>query len=92
MVSTYILLILLFSVYSAVGLSLTLSAEQYEYIPFLTQASGLRLMVHNQSTMPFPEDRGFFIRPGQRTSIGFKKVENVILFVMRLSFIFTVHL
>jgi len=35
--------------------------------------------------MPFPEDEGVAINPGQTTSIGLRRVMNRLLFVARLS-------
>ncbi|ELT94546.1 hypothetical protein CAPTEDRAFT_212309, partial [Capitella teleta] len=55
------------------GLTLTLYAEQKEYLPDITDALGFRVMVHNATRMPFPEDEGFNISPGFKTSVGIKK-------------------
>ena len=57
-----------------VGLSLELYVEQDEYMELLTDSAGIRLMIHNQTSMPFPEDQGLSVRPGTKTFVGIKKV------------------
>ncbi len=65
------------------GLSMELFVEQHEYMAMLTDAAGIRLMIHNQSVMPFPEDLGLSIRPGTKTFVGMKRVMN--LSILRIS-------
>ncbi|CAH1782868.1 unnamed protein product [Owenia fusiformis] len=52
------------------GLQLTFNIEQSEYIGKLTSTAGVRVQVHHQNVMPFPEDEGINIVPGQSTSVG----------------------
>jgi len=40
------------------GLSLTFNVDQDEYIGELAESAGLRVVVHDQKRMPFPEDEG----------------------------------
>ena len=56
------------------GLSVELFVEQEEYIRELSNAAGIRILVHNDTRMPFPEDEGFSVAPGVKTSIGIKLV------------------
>ncbi|KAI0240232.1 Amiloride-sensitive sodium channel subunit alpha [Lamellibrachia satsuma] len=49
--------------------------EQDEYSAALSDAAGVRLIVHNQTEMPFPEDTGFSITPGHKTSVALSKVD-----------------
>ena len=51
-----------------------LYVQQDEYVPLLTPAAGVRLVVHDQNEMPFPEDDGISIAPGLDTSVALKKV------------------
>ncbi|XP_013398048.1 degenerin-like protein unc-105 [Lingula anatina] len=57
------------------GLSLTFNIEQSEYVGDLTQTAGVRVLVHDQDVMPFPEDQGFLAAPGEMTFVGIKMVE-----------------
>ncbi|XP_046571636.1 amiloride-sensitive sodium channel subunit gamma-like [Haliotis rubra] len=56
------------------GLSLTLYADEGEYISNLSSSVGFKVVVHSPNTMPFPEDDGFDISPGFATSVGVTKV------------------
>nr|XP_033816173.1 amiloride-sensitive sodium channel subunit alpha-like isoform X2 [Geotrypetes seraphini] len=56
------------------GLHLELFIQQIEYIRGMTHAAGIRLLIHDQSQMPFPEDEGVNIPPGAETDIGMMKV------------------
>lgn len=38
------------------GLKLMLNIDQDEYVPQTGDTAGVRVVVHNQRTMPFPED------------------------------------
>ena len=63
------------SVYMFVaGLTLDIFIEQHEYIPTVSDSAGLRIIIHDQNEMPFPEDRGYNLSPGMKTSIGMDKV------------------
>ncbi|KAM8933457.1 epithelial sodium channel subunit gamma-like [Pelodytes ibericus] len=56
------------------GLHLELFIQQIEYVRDLTHAAGIRLLIHDQSQMPFPEDEGVNVPPGAETDIGMMKV------------------
>ncbi|XP_006632023.1 amiloride-sensitive sodium channel subunit gamma-like [Lepisosteus oculatus] len=56
------------------GLTMELSIEQDEYIEQFSQAAGIRLIIHDQKDMPFPEDDGVNIPPGQESDIAIVKV------------------
>ena len=51
-----------------------LFVEQFEYIESLSDSAGVRVVVHNQSMMPFPEDDGFSVNPGTKTAVGIRMV------------------
>lgn len=57
------------------GLSLEMFIEQDEYIGDLSDSAGIRVQVHSQNVMPFPEDQGFNIAPGFVTSMALKRTE-----------------
>lgn len=52
---------------------MTLNAQQDEYA-LNVETAGVRLVVHDQETMPFPEDVGITLNPGSATSVSIKKV------------------
>ena len=56
------------------GLHLILNIDQDEYVRQVVDTAGVRLVVHPQSRMPFPEDEGVTVSPGRSTSIGLKQV------------------
>ncbi|XP_063289571.1 amiloride-sensitive sodium channel subunit gamma-2-like [Pelobates fuscus] len=56
------------------GLHLELFIEQIEYVRDITHAAGIRLLIHDQTQMPFPEDEGVNVPPGAETDIGMMKV------------------
>ena len=41
----------------------------------LTETVGIRLSVHDQETMPFPEDDGMLIAPNKHTILNLQKVK-----------------
>ncbi|XP_041354351.1 amiloride-sensitive sodium channel subunit gamma-like isoform X2 [Gigantopelta aegis] len=57
------------------GLTLELYIEHGEYIADLSPDAGIKLVIHNQSYMPFPEDDGFVVAPGTKTAIGLTLVD-----------------
>ncbi|KAI0240234.1 Amiloride-sensitive sodium channel subunit alpha [Lamellibrachia satsuma] len=57
------------------GLSLEMYIEQDQYIPSISDAAGVRVIVHNQTEMPFPEDAGFSVTPGHKTSVALRRVD-----------------
>jgi len=56
------------------GLQLILNVNQDEYISEGDDAAGMRIVIHQAQRMPFPEDEGLAINPGQTTSIGLRRV------------------
>ena len=56
------------------GLKISLNVEQEEYLSQLSQAAGVKVVVHPQGQMPFPNEEGFFASPGHSTAIGLSKV------------------
>jgi len=63
-----------------VGLQLILNVNQDEYISEGDDAAGMRLVIHQAQRMPFPEDEGLAINPGQTTSIGLRRVSHTTAF------------
>ena len=51
------------------GLYLLLNGDVEHYLTSTYQI-GWRVVVHNQTEMPFPEESGFFIQPGTSTRVG----------------------
>ena len=51
-----------------------LNIVQDEYLPNIAEASGARIVVHNQARMPFPEDEGLLVNVGTMSSIGLRQV------------------
>ena len=47
----------------------------YDYIPILTEAVGARVVVHDQSGMPFPGKNAFSVTANSLVNIGIKKVD-----------------
>ena len=54
---------------------MTFNTDQDEYIGDLAESVGVRVVVHSQSSMPFPEDEGIAAKPGMYTLIGLTKVK-----------------
>ena len=55
--------------------------EQYDYIPILTEAVGARVVVHDQSVMPFPGENAISVTANTQVNIGVKKVGILINFI-----------
>ena len=62
---------------SLTGLFLTLNINQDDYVHQAGDTAGVRLVIHSQTQMPFPEDEGVTIEPGFSTSVGIKKVRHL---------------
>lgn len=56
------------------GLQLILNVQQMEYLGLITAKAGFRVVVHNQTQLPYPEINGIDIGPGLATAVGIKKV------------------
>jgi len=63
---------------SNIGLELTVSIDQQDYVKAAGETAGLRLVVHSADRLPFPEDEGLTISAGRTTSIGLRKVSALI--------------
>ncbi|KAJ8029185.1 FMRFamide-activated amiloride-sensitive sodium channel [Holothuria leucospilota] len=57
------------------GLTLEMYIEQTEYVGEIQSAAGIRVTVHPHNMMPFPEDNGVSVSPGQQTALGLKRVK-----------------
>ena len=56
------------------GLKLILNVEQHEYVGELSDLAGARVLVHNQTKSPFPEEDGIDVPVGAATSVGLRMV------------------
>ncbi|KAK0046492.1 amiloride-sensitive sodium channel subunit beta [Biomphalaria pfeifferi] len=56
------------------GLVLELFIDQGQYVANLAPEAGARVVIHKKGTMPFPEDEGIAVMPGQSISIGIRQV------------------
>lgn len=54
------------------GLILTLFIDQSEYIKQLAESAGVRVIVHDPTEMPFPENSGITVTPGQSSFVRFQ--------------------
>ena len=54
-----------------------LNINQNEYIKDIGESAGARLVIHHQSRMPFPEDEGITLQPGELTSVGLRHVSKI---------------
>ena len=63
------------------GLRLTMNIHQNDYTSAVTTA-GIRITVHDQKVVPFPEDDGISVGPGQLATIGLKMVSSDVFFVV----------
>ncbi|XP_069171445.1 uncharacterized protein [Procambarus clarkii] len=61
------------------GLRLTINIQQNNYVALLSQEIGLRMIVHSPYQLPFPEDEGFNVSPGNSINVVVttKKLEKV---------------
>ncbi|XP_072050209.1 acid-sensing ion channel 1A-like [Amphiura filiformis] len=55
------------------GLTMSLYIEQDEYIPDIQQGAGIRVEIHSQKSMSFPEDKGLNVAPGTEAFISVRK-------------------
>ncbi|KAF6027318.1 hypothetical protein EB796_014358 [Bugula neritina] len=56
------------------GLTLVVNTGVYEYIKFLTEEAGIKVVVHDQRAMPFPNHDGLSTSPGQVNNIAVKMI------------------
>ncbi|XP_072050916.1 epithelial sodium channel subunit beta-like isoform X2 [Amphiura filiformis] len=55
------------------GLTMSLYIQQDEYIADIQQGAGIRVEVHPQKSMSFPEDRGLNVAPGTEAFVSVRK-------------------
>lgn len=55
------------------GLSLVVNVGVFDYLPYLAEDSGIQIVVHNQTDMPFPGYAGVTAGPGLATNLGIKQ-------------------
>ena len=60
--------------FSLSGLSMRINIQQEDYLKYVSDEAGVRVMLHNQGMMPFPYLEGFSVSPGTATSVGMQKV------------------
>ena len=53
---------------------MTLFIDQFEYVDIVSMEAGVRMVIHGQDQQPFPEDNGFNILAGFKTSIALNNV------------------
>lgn len=80
------------SCFRFLGLQMILAVNRPDYISTTNDMYGVRLVVHSPYSMPFPEDDGVVLKPGQSTSIGIREVVkyNKVVWKM-LHFIFSIN-
>ena len=59
---------------SSAAFKLELYIEQDDYVPGIADGAGVRLVIHNQTDMPLPDEQGINLQPGTKTSIGLTRV------------------
>lgn len=62
-----------------------MNIETNEYVADYMDAFGLRLVIHEPGTFPFPEEEGFTLNPRYETTIGMRLVSFDILFLLFIS-------
>ena len=60
-------------IYIRTGLQLILNLNQLEYLEETGDTAGARVVIHQQRTMPFPEDDGIMLLPGKAQALGIRK-------------------
>ena len=56
------------------GLHLTLDINQDDYIGYMAHSAGVSVVIHPQGIMPFPDEEGISISPGELTDISLTQV------------------
>jgi hypothetical protein len=49
--------------------------QQDQYVGELSEPAGIRVVIHDQYMMPFPEDDGYYAQTGRLTSFAITKVQ-----------------
>ena len=60
-----------------VALMLKLMVQPLEYVAVTEMSEGIRLVVHNQTSMPFPDGEGINIPTGFDTRVAIQRVCNI---------------
>ncbi|GFR83359.1 amiloride-sensitive sodium channel subunit gamma [Elysia marginata] len=63
------------------GLQLKLFLETDEYVPGVANSKGIQVVIHDQDTIPFPEDEGVAVSAGTETFIALRRVQYYLLFI-----------
>ena len=56
------------------GLTMQLAVRQFDYAPVASLSAGIRLIVHDRESMPFPENTGIYLSPGYNTGVSVEQV------------------
>lgn len=56
------------------GLTIEFYLEQEEYLAELTESAGIRLSIHPQNIMPFPQDDSILVAPATLTFVSLTMV------------------
>ncbi|CAF1186999.1 unnamed protein product [Rotaria magnacalcarata] len=60
-------------------LQLALYTHEQQYVPFMTQGTGIVALVHDNSEVPNVEMEAVFLSPGRHHRLGFKKKKSLFL-------------
>lgn len=61
------------------GLQVELFVEQEEYIAELTEGAGMRVTIHPNDAMPFPEDDSLLVHPGTQMFMAMRVVTQAVI-------------
>lgn len=69
-----------------------MNIDQDEYVAWGNEAAGVRIVVHDQSNMPYPDDLGILGKTGMLTSIHISRVcvlnnSLVVIYLLKKTFI-----
>ncbi|GFN77780.1 amiloride-sensitive sodium channel subunit gamma [Plakobranchus ocellatus] len=57
------------------GLVLKLFLESDEYVRGIASSRGIQVIVHDQGTLPFPDEEGIAVKSGSETRIGLRRLQ-----------------
>jgi len=52
-----------------------INVNQWDYFKPRADLAGIKVVIHPQNVMPFPEDEGIILSPGQATTVGIRQVD-----------------
>ena len=61
-------------IFALPGLAMDFYIEQDEFDPLIRNYAGIKVVLHNPNELPFPEDEGVLVGPGEWNSISIRKV------------------